>query len=600
MVRILLQICCVITILGSFNQSAAAYSEATHQYLAWLSAQLSKNLQRIVTQMGLAPVKYDLADVLAAQQVTSFLITGTGPAPVLIAGAVLEDKGKKPLNHFLDGVSGSGLNTSFPGISGLPSNVWGYNGNGNEYSWVSALNYSEAAFIGKEDATRKFNQQRMFRAVGHVTHLAEDVYQPSHTRNDPHSPYPVGDGDSELENWAAHYVNPAGVDSEVALGMAILGYAPLKFNSFIKYFTPAASFSNGKFFSDDTIANNFSGSTPPYAHPSVTDTTLVTQDVNGHSETFLVSMALGNPTTSSINTRLARQSKSLLSQLGLTDPTYTLSAPAGIVCKDNLKYLLSGAVANGAGLIDYFFRGSISAGLDSETSSKIVITNTASFAEQSVTLSGGSFKIRYETVSGLLLPVPGMGSVSLSGSLSPGSKVTLPKNVSSIITDLQNEAKYPSPDVRANEQGSIVVYYRGTIGSEDGFAVTTTKVQGFRIVSIDGPSTVIANQDPGIFATTWEGAPKFPVTLSLKAVECPPGLECISADIAYDVEKNPLTFPIYAYGCTVATFYVVWQATLIDDNGVASDPYEFPVSTVFDGSCFYSQGSGPLTMGGPS
>ncbi|MFA6416122.1 MAG: hypothetical protein WCW56_01405 [Candidatus Paceibacterota bacterium] len=138
-------------------------------------------------------------------------------------GSIEEDAGDRPLNHFYDPIRQAGLY----GFVSSKSWAHGHNTGGNAYSWENAI--YEYVYGDKAKG---------LNTLGHVVHLVQDATVPDHTRADNHY-------------WHSTYESYAKVQTFV--GSA----EPIILDSLDAYFDQTASFSNGNFFSDDTILNGY-------------------------------------------------------------------------------------------------------------------------------------------------------------------------------------------------------------------------------------------------------------------------------------------------------------------------------------------------------
>ncbi|MDO8495756.1 MAG: PQQ-binding-like beta-propeller repeat protein [bacterium] len=173
----------------------------------------------------------------------------------LIMGAVGEDVGDRPINHFYDPVHNEGW------FGFRSSKVWAQSSAAQQYrnnlyatSGILAgrLCDNDPVDFSYERALldyAKGNRQRAFEAFGHVMHLLEDANVPEHTRNDTHlsinhstgSPY-----ETEMAKW-----NP--MNFNVAADLYKKDQKPIQFNILGEYFDSIATYSNNYFFSQDTI-----------------------------------------------------------------------------------------------------------------------------------------------------------------------------------------------------------------------------------------------------------------------------------------------------------------------------------------------------------
>ena len=180
----------------------------------------------------------------------------------LIKGAVDEDQGMRPMNHFYDPVHNIGM-------AGFPTSKQWAMSSGAQSNFAIA-NHSIAESSGLIKSADDFSyqraiddyvhsdRQRAMIAFGHVLHLLEDANVPDHTRNDPHPP--VGHFGSPYEHEMAKW-NPG--NFHIADNLNKEGLKPNKLNSLGDYFDKIAKYSNGNFFSKDTILSS------EYPNPSV-------------------------------------------------------------------------------------------------------------------------------------------------------------------------------------------------------------------------------------------------------------------------------------------------------------------------------------------
>ena len=189
----------------------------------------------------------------------------------LIRGAVEEDTELRPLNHFYDPIYNKGF------ASYYSSKEWAVS---SEKQYASLVNYAaifevtpsslENTSYGDysyERAIKDYamgDKKRAFRALGHVLHLLEDANVPDHTRDDPHPPIHSVFGspyESEMAKWSP-------INTNIAKSIFDKGTRLLIFSSIEKYFDEAALYSNGYFFSKDTV------NVSRYNNPKILKTTL--------------------------------------------------------------------------------------------------------------------------------------------------------------------------------------------------------------------------------------------------------------------------------------------------------------------------------------
>lgn len=203
-------------------------------------------------------------------------------------GAELEDAGNalnmivnygRSTNHFhnpLKPWTEAGLSDALSGKSSL---VWAQDGTyqagriEGDWSWQKVRSYYYLALTATADATRQEYFARTFRGIGHQIHLIQDKAVPYHVRNDAH---PL---DSALgkhpeygpyfETWAKenyNFVNVLAANPKypaIDTSVSIDGYAPITQFSDVNSYdgsTPSTSlaiglseYTNANFMSDETI-----------------------------------------------------------------------------------------------------------------------------------------------------------------------------------------------------------------------------------------------------------------------------------------------------------------------------------------------------------
>jgi hypothetical protein len=149
-------------------------------------------------------------------------------------------------NHFLDVQrDGRGLTILLATI-GLPAPEWALGKRnqapaGNKFSLPNAREYQLASLMAPSRSERELNTALLFRSLGHVIHLLQDVAQPQHTRNDPHSGcVPVIAGHS---SWFETYVETRALGQqfrsrgENSPALVLHGYPARKFGTYEEYWS---------------------------------------------------------------------------------------------------------------------------------------------------------------------------------------------------------------------------------------------------------------------------------------------------------------------------------------------------------------------------
>src|SRR3989344_1855622 len=192
-------------------------------------------------------------------------------AEKIIAGAIGEDEGTRPLRHFFDPIYNRGLTLTarktqepdLAALSWISSKEWARNSleqSGNSPLIGNLMPY----FRADSDVTWERGIYELawgdkdtgLNALGHVLHLIEDTSVPDHTRNDPHPPYlsSLFHQASPYEKWAGQY-DRNNIETTLSVAESLRRPA-YSFGDLGEYFDNLALYSNKKFFSQDTIASS--------------------------------------------------------------------------------------------------------------------------------------------------------------------------------------------------------------------------------------------------------------------------------------------------------------------------------------------------------
>ncbi|HPI24582.1 MAG TPA: hypothetical protein PL159_01340, partial [Candidatus Paceibacterota bacterium] len=251
---------------------------------------------------------------------------------LIIQGSEDEDEAPRWLNHFYDPVH----NRGFKG--GRSSKDWAQNpnaqasrpGNGvingyfsdpNDHSWPRAI--YEYTWGDKE---------RALLSLGHVLHLVQDATVPDHTRDDAHA------FKKTYEKYAERFTTK---NFRLADDLAGRGQEPIRLDSLDEYFDNLAIFSNGNFFSDHTILDDY------YNRPIVRNQEfLELSDKKSH--TFGIGDLEG--------VKLMEIDKEIDFLEGKFKETYILDDIDNLVASDYWQHLSEKAVLGSAGVIELFFK----------------------------------------------------------------------------------------------------------------------------------------------------------------------------------------------------------------------------------------------------
>lgn len=296
-------------------------------------------------------------------------------------GAKLEDETNcRSKFHFHDptkswdtaGLSNAAIDTYCRDYTHRSSLVWAQDA-GNLWTWQKARQYYYDALTNPDRNVREHNLAYTFRSLGQVMHLAADSSVPAHTRNDIHVfPYTlpvvgISVGDPTFESWAmSNYKNLTytGIIIDQSIFNNAIPYpsAPFaisalwdmnKYNGSnpaitIEPMTGLAEYSNANFFSEDTILSD-------YVYPAWSSVEEYEEEIDattGKARTYLRKIRDGERIEHlAAGKRFYKYLPSYLKQSGLKLDEQ--------VYKDYAALLIPRAVGYSAGLLDYFFRGTL-------------------------------------------------------------------------------------------------------------------------------------------------------------------------------------------------------------------------------------------------
>jgi hypothetical protein len=357
-----------------FAPGAIAYDVTTHAAMSEASAN-SANLDAILYSLGLT--RDSVLDATAVRRPDDNRGTVIG---WIREGSIREDGDSvcspRPKQHFYDPITNAGY--SRLGFQGQPSATWGLEDietyGDQEYSYRDAKEYLWTALTAKNDDDHQRNLALTFRTLGQVIHLVQDAAQPQHTRNDSHAGFvcPATLGLLGPKSLYESYVDKLAR----AKGLSFGGYAPVSLSQPRYYWDDEngrgiAEFSNRNFV---TAGTNFYG--PPYdirysgyslpngvgAAISKVDIQTLVPGTLLHGKITFISTPWNdiylpqtdyNPRTSSysiFNAELTRYQYL---------PGYTLNR---FNFDTAIPLLIPRAVGYSAGLLNFFFRGTLEIG----------------------------------------------------------------------------------------------------------------------------------------------------------------------------------------------------------------------------------------------
>jgi len=258
---------------------------------------------------------------------------------LLMKGAYEEDTPPRWLNHSYDPVHNKAW------VNYRTSKVWGKSSlaqSGTNYLLAinpliaEKLNSDAPGDYSYERALLDYargDRERAFESLGHVMHLLEDSNVPEHTRLDIHlwwhgteSPY-----EKTMAKW-----NPQNID--VVQKLVRQREKPILLDSLDKYFDEIAGYSNGYFFSEDTIFSS------KYPGPDVDFWKL--EKINGKN------IAFGYKNNKFGSLRLLKRLKEPIVRNLIEEKEFTLNDD--LVLDDYWEKLSKDFVLHGAGVIKMF------------------------------------------------------------------------------------------------------------------------------------------------------------------------------------------------------------------------------------------------------
>jgi hypothetical protein len=437
-----------IVLLGPAG-SGVAYDLRTHGAITGNAFDASTRLKGYLDDVGLKPTDtFDAASVTPRRELALFENTGTAQ-DWMIEGAIREDDYQRnrlleslgctpprnppsqidrPLQHFFDVQRGGSGLTVLGSQRGLPAPDWalGRQGRGsdvtqNQLSVLDARVYQLRSLTRPTRGERDRNTALLFRSLGQVIHVLQDMAQPQHTRNDPHA------GCLEVlageHSWYEIYLERRALGErfrrrgEPSPPLRLSGYDPPRFETYDSFWATAdrkglADFSGRNFFSAGTNLPGCGGLPEPvcdaeayirheaaFSFPTVDGGTIA-----GTVTQFL--RTIQDAVTGDFIASVPVSSRSLwdqhLERQGLA-PSFSLNTLNYDAMSD---LLLPRAVGYSAGLLDYFFRGKLEfelvAGAD-ETQATLVGVNRS---EDPLGL-GGQLTLHWEDAAGRREPVQG-------------------------------------------------------------------------------------------------------------------------------------------------------------------------------------------------
>ena len=330
-----------LAILLCISDVTDAYEKPTHARITQHAIEQAPNYKRFLNSL----------QINANNQV----IEGSVREDDLFSGPLF-----RPRHHFYDPTNGSGLISPLCAlIDGCKSSLqWGLNDTDNDYSWTKARQYMYEAFTSPDQGNRSTNFDNMFRSLGQVIHLVQDLASPAHVRNDLHLFFFGLERDLYELYSASRYNPPWGT-----------GYPTVELGSFSAFWNSSqglAVFTNRNFISQGTnLDDRDIDGQLFYNLPQINGVVTLTKEViNQFGNTVEVQVDCGRNViqdtyTGEVITNdcltaysvFNFEAQEILGKSVYSINDFTMESAANI--------LIRRAVGYSAGLLDYFFRGQL-------------------------------------------------------------------------------------------------------------------------------------------------------------------------------------------------------------------------------------------------
>lgn len=327
-------------------------------------------------------------------------------------GGIEEDIIPRFNNHFFDPTTEQGINLPVLGKQNS-SRIWGKDLSDNDWDWASAREYYYLALTSTQESERNPNLANTFRAVGQVMHLVEDLASPAHVRNDIHLPIHVPLLLLSGKDFYEEYTNDK-YNNKDEFGNAFVkynGYLPVDLSTFSSFEAfwknngkGLAEFTNKNFLSRDTNLDD-----KAYPLPFAIGEWVADEMSDPKGKLVKVRYQQGyvtdvyRPETSTYINKLSAYSYFDFEM----KKRYPESPGNGVftlndsVHREYAQFLVPRAVGYAAGILNYFFRGTMALeivpnGVTFRTV-RVIAKNDTSTGEE---MSGGEYAlvIRYRAM----------------------------------------------------------------------------------------------------------------------------------------------------------------------------------------------------------
>lgn len=363
----------------------SAYGVKTHQKLSSLALGQSIVPQKLI-DFGVSDVSQRMLDLtdtnftdgIIVQCVPTTAHLNNSVDDLVRLGALCEDAATgtdetlRFLNHFYD-PQNQGRGLTFLGMSHTDSLTWALDGQSNlatqQYSVRRAKQYLLAALTQPRFQDRQQNLGTLFRTLGHLMHLVQDLGQPQHTRNDSHGLIhryetfvDVANSQGKLIYDGYPAVAPQKID-DLWHNNALVGLADYSSRGFV---TAGTNFRGVLGISNIDHDSNYPFPDPTGAQVTarqITDPDLLgpfsaSQSLRGEIR-FISTTVFDNYTGTTNDRNPMTSTYSLFADDLQKYVGYSQFTLNSLNYREAAKRLIPRAIGYSAGLLNYFFRGSL-------------------------------------------------------------------------------------------------------------------------------------------------------------------------------------------------------------------------------------------------
>jgi len=365
----------IITLVCFLSDSDAvfAYNIQTHKQITQQAVEVSTIKPYLNINLSFNPslILYE-KDLNMQKSANDWIIAGAGfeDSPPIFAETGPTDNVRFN-NHFHNPITNMGLTDGID-LFAQSARTWAISGSGNKWSWNEARNYFFNALASSSKEERDDNFAKLFRSLGQVVHLIQDMAVPAHVRNDNHGVQSILSSISSRFDFYESIV-------ERTVDPLTFSAAPFSFGPGF----PLSVFWDSENYSDlPTLQSNLIGLSEYTSYNFFSEDTIFTEDFPKTDKHYFP-----HPRKEFTNAALNEE----LAEDGTTDQVYYVQgydtvrlaaysyfhrplADQGLlgyitsgwdyhldesVVRNNANILIPKAISYSAGLLNYFFRGQL-------------------------------------------------------------------------------------------------------------------------------------------------------------------------------------------------------------------------------------------------